>query len=278
MKIEIMQTNPIMKTLWVKLLGASLGLVVFMKAGAATYYVDTANRHPVSPFTSWATAATNIQDAINAAGFTSNTIWVNDGVYKFGGIYSPAYARVATLGKPLTIQSVNGPEVTIIQGQSGWACARLTDGTVLSGFTLKNSTNYFVGFSGGVFCSSINCLNLVNATNVLELDNISTNNAGSYKVVVTNAAGTVTSAVATLYLLVNGALTPPQIWLLNHDPVNGDGMMLALQAGRNYRVQSSTDLVQWLDVTNFLSQSSLVVFTNTQFSNLPSQYYRVVTP
>ncbi len=175
MKIEIMQPNPIMKTLWVKLLGASLGLMVFMKAGAATYYVDTANRHPVSPFTSWATAATNIQDAINAAGFTSNTIWVNDGVYKFGGIYSPAYARVATLGKPLTIQSVNGPEVTIIQGQSGWACARLTDGTVLSGFTLKNSTNYFVGFSGGVFCSSINCL----VTNCFITGNFCGGGAGS---------------------------------------------------------------------------------------------------
>ncbi len=121
-------------------------------------------------------------------------------------------------------------------------------------------------------------LNLANPTNVLELDNISTNDAGTYQVVVTNAVGSVTSSVASLYLLVNGSLTPPQLWLLSHDPLNGDSLMVALQAGRNYRLQTSSDLSQWTDVTNFLSESSLIIFTITELTNLPSGFYRMVTP
>jgi len=115
-------------------------------------------------------------------------------------------------------------------------------------------------------------------SNVLELDNVDTNSAGNYTVLITNAAGSVTSSKGNLYILANGSLTPPQLWLLSHDPFNGDGIMIALQSGRNYRVQSSSDFLQWIDVTNFLSQSSLVLFTNTQLTNLPSMFYRVVSP
>jgi hypothetical protein len=130
---------------------------------------------------------------------------------------------------------------------------------------------YFI--SGGM-------TNLVNdgLTNTLELDNISTNNAGNYLVIITNAVGRATSSLAALYTSFDVALTPPQLWLLTHDPINGDGLMIALEAGKNYRVQSSADLSQWQDVTNFLSQSTLVVFTNTLFTNLPALFYRVVSP
>jgi hypothetical protein len=120
--------------------------------------------------------------------------------------------------------------------------------------------------------------NPTSQTNVLELDNISANDVGNYQVVITNAVGSVTSSVVHLLPLSNGSQTPPQLWLLSHDPNGGDGIMIALEAGRNYRVQSSTDLLSWIDFTNFLSPSSLVVFTNSLYSNLPLIYYRVVTP
>jgi len=107
---------------------------------------------------------------------------------------------------------------------------------------------------------------------------VDTNSAGNYSVLITNAVGSVTSSKGNLYILANGSLTAPQLWLLSHDPANGDGIMIALQSGRNYRVQSSSDFLQWIDVTNFLSQSSLVLFTNTQLTNLPSMFYRVVSP
>jgi len=107
---------------------------------------------------------------------------------------------------------------------------------------------------------------------------VDTNSAGNYSVLITNAVGAVSSSVASLYILINGSLTPPQLWLLTHDPINGDGIMMALQAGRNYRVQASTNFLQWFDVTNFLSQSSVMIFTNSELTNLPAAFYRVVTP
>ena len=138
-----------------KLGAASLAVLLCLPhfvAEAATRYVDASPHTPVSPYTSWATAATNIQDAINVAGF-GETILVNDGIYKFGGISS---ARIHSVNKFPVIRSVNGPDVTIVRGQSGYMCASLTDGTVLSGFTLMNSTN--TSSTGGVFCATTNCL------------------------------------------------------------------------------------------------------------------------
>jgi hypothetical protein len=121
-------------------------------------------------------------------------------------------------------------------------------------------------------------LNLANPSNVLELDNISTNDAGSYQLVITNAVGMAASTPAQLYLLVNGSKSAPFLYLISHDLFTGDGIMIALEAGRNYRVQTSPDMMTWTDLTNFLSHASLVTFTNAISPNTSSQFYRVVTP
>lgn len=86
-------------------------------AGATTYYVDINNPNPAPPYTSWATAATNIQDAVNAA-VNGNLIMVNPGVYQSGGETVNGYNltnRVAITG-PLIVESTEGPTNTIIQG------------------------------------------------------------------------------------------------------------------------------------------------------------------
>ena len=106
---------------------------------AEVYYVAANSGNPVAPYTSWATAATNIQDALDVAP-PGATIFVTNGIY--------APVRVNT---PLTLRSVNGPDVTVIDGGGAMRCLYLTNDTVMVGFTLTNGVD---GNGGGVYCES----------------------------------------------------------------------------------------------------------------------------
>jgi hypothetical protein len=116
---------------------------------------------PAAPYTNWTTAATNIQVAIDAAA-AGDDILVTNGVYQTGArsVYG-ADNRVA-ITKPVTVRSVNGPEVTIIRGlqtsntngPGAVRCVYLTNAALLSGFTLTNGAtqsdgNYVQQQSGG---------------------------------------------------------------------------------------------------------------------------------
>lgn len=140
-----------------------------LTVSAAVRYVNVNNATPSPPFTSWATAATNIQDAVDVA-VPGDPIIVTNGVYTTGGraVFGTMTNRVA-VDKPLTLQSVNGPKFTIIQGyqvpgttngDGAIRCVYLTNGASLSGFTLTNGATRAVEESlpfrettgGGVHC------------------------------------------------------------------------------------------------------------------------------
>jgi hypothetical protein len=118
---------------------------------------------------------------------------------------------------------------------------------------------------------------VIGTANPLVLNNVTSNNIGNYFVIVSNVVGSVTSSVTTLTVVYNTALTPAQLWFMNHG-LSGDALMIAMEAGKNYRVQSSADLQNWIDVTNFLSTSSLMNFTNSLSTNSSSMFYRVISP
>jgi hypothetical protein len=126
-------------------------------------FVSVSNTAPVSPFTNWVTAATNIQDAIDAAN-AGDFIVVSNGVYNYGGraVYGMATNRVV-VDKAVTVQSVNGAASTIIQGVGsslGIRCAYLTNGAALTGFTLTTGGSRSSGdllleeSGGGIWCES----------------------------------------------------------------------------------------------------------------------------
>ena len=162
-------------------------LLLPLSSFASDRYVNVANPMPLAPYTNWATAATVIQNAIDAAS-TGETVWVTDGVYATGGraMTSTMTNRIA-IDKAIAVRSVNGPSVTHIVGSPapGTAepgpgavrCAWIAAGATLQGFTLTNGFTLTLGdwyadrSGGGAYCNSTealvsNCTFAGNAANM----------------------------------------------------------------------------------------------------------------
>jgi len=119
-----------------------ISLVILILAVTAcpadTHYVSLAGTNNY-PYTNWADAATDITWSVSAAG-ADDTVLVTNGTYFTS---NRMYSAVA-----LTLQSVNGRDVTFINGASHTdSCAILTSSSsAIDGFTI---TNYNVPTSFG---------------------------------------------------------------------------------------------------------------------------------
>lgn len=101
---------------------------------------------PAPPYTNgWGSAATNIQDAIDAAA-AGDIVWVTNGVYDTGGLFYYEATNRVSFTRNLTVQSVNGPTNTIIDGKGVARCVYMNSG-ILIGFTLTNG--YYAGANDG---------------------------------------------------------------------------------------------------------------------------------
>jgi hypothetical protein len=156
---------------------------------AATRYVDVNGAHPAPPYTDWSTAATNIQDAVDVAA-SGDLVLVTNGVYAAGGRrwFDSGTNRV-TLTNAVTLQSVNGPAVTLIVGHrvagTGLAltnaarCVAIGDSAVLSGFTLTNGQAGWGNYPNGGGVAQVRSLSVAGVvTNCVLINNLSTNGAG----------------------------------------------------------------------------------------------------
>jgi PKD repeat protein len=131
-------------------------------------YANLANPSPAFPYTSWTSAASNIQDAIGASDVAGRLVLVTNGVYDTGGVavWGQMTNRIA-LTHGVVVRSVNGPAVTILRGapapsgtngDGAIRCAYVGDGSVLDGFTLTNGHTRASGHTsreqggGGAWC------------------------------------------------------------------------------------------------------------------------------
>jgi hypothetical protein len=151
--------------------------LLISSAEATIHYVDINSTNPVPPYLGWDTAAVTIQDAENVSA-TGDEILVTNGVYQAGGT---ADSRIAIFNASF-VHSVNGPEVTIIQGYQPPAttngagsirCANLGAAT-LAGFTLINGAAQ--GYGGGVYALNIGAV----VSNCIIVGNVAPSGGGVY--------------------------------------------------------------------------------------------------
>jgi hypothetical protein len=153
-------------------LASALFLLVALSAVAVTRYVDLNNPSPTPPYTNWASAATTIQDAIDAAA-AGDLVLVTNGIYQTGGrvVGTSLLTNRVAVTKAITVQSVNGRNFTTVRGHvppppgtgdTAVRCAYLTNGAAVIGFTLtggatrSNTDGSPEGIAGGVWCVSTN--------------------------------------------------------------------------------------------------------------------------
>jgi hypothetical protein len=125
------------------------------------YYVDAANPAPQAPYTNWAKAATSIQSAIGAGTTPGRLVLVTNGLYQGTGVaVNGSILNLIALTNAVLVQSVNGPESTIIQSSGNRRCAWAGSNSFLSGFTLTGGLTLSTGdvltdqSGGGIWCEA----------------------------------------------------------------------------------------------------------------------------
>jgi hypothetical protein len=146
-------------------------------------YVDSTSTNATAPYTSWATAAVNIQDAVNAAG-ANETIWIAEGTYTLptnhvvnGG------TNVVYIDKPLTLLAVGN---VVIDGEGAYrgvcvkygftdvfAFATLDGITITNGYASEGGAIWYdsgSNYKGAMQAKLLNCL---------LVDNVAATNGGA---------------------------------------------------------------------------------------------------
>lgn len=144
-------------------------LVVCGTALATTLYVSPSGSHAY-PFADWATAATNIQDAVDAA-VDGDTVLLADGIYNI--------TSKINVSKSLMIASVNGAEHVIVDANGNCRVFTLSADSgviILDGLTLTGGyANHAVTLGGAIFAFGNSDIRIANC--IVE-DNGSPGSAG----------------------------------------------------------------------------------------------------
>ena len=82
----------------------------------------------------------------------------------------------------------------------------------------------------------------------------------------------------SLAILATNVPTPPMFVGPFTLTSTGFSFNVALVTNQNYRIQASTNLTTWIDLTNFLATSPTMHFVDPLATNFSRRFYRAVSP
>lgn len=226
--------------------------------------------------------------SVNLGQTASFNVWATGNVQNYQWLFHGAIIPGATTTN-LTIpnvQSVNLGEYSVIVmnkvGPTESAAAILSTNTPPSIITqpqgltaLRGSAVIFTVDAGGsdplTYQWLFNTATMAGQTNAeLTLSAVAYTNAGSYTVLITNAAGNMTSAPAVLIVRPPAAPSLHSFALgLNYFQFNLSG-----ETNGNYTIQSSTNLINWTTLTNFTLTNGTFQFMDSRTNR--AEFYRAI--
>lgn len=205
----------------------------------------------------WFFNGTNVlTGATNATLTVTNAQPSDAGLYSLvvtnlAGAVTSAVARLTVIVTPAIVE--NPTTQTVVAGGNASFNVLASGSGPLSYQWFFNWTNVLAGATA----------------ETLSLTNVQPADAGGYSVLVTNLAGTVTSAVARLRVLVVPRLVARA--------ANGS-IELGLDCGDggSYLIQASTNLVDWRSIAQIAATSGSMSFTDTNAPSFDRRFYRAL--
>jgi hypothetical protein len=105
----------------------------------------------------------------------------------------------------------------------------------------------------------------------LTLNNVSTNNAGNYRVVITGTSGSITSSVGNLLVATSPVILGPKSLSNGHFQFSFN-----TANGGDYEVQYATNLTQWFPLANLAGTGVPITEVDTNATGSKQRFYRII--
>jgi hypothetical protein len=200
----------------------------------------------------------------NAAAYTISSVTINDvGNYQLvaSNAGGSATSVVATLTVSVPPSFTSQPQSLTRRVDESATLSSQATGTAPLSFQWRKEGSPLAGATNATFTIS----------------GVQGTDAGGYSVVVTNAAGSVTSTNANLVVDLSATLSP-RLTAVSWDRTNGFKQKADVQAGRAYRLQYSTNLPAWFDQTNFVAPEATMDLWDKASTDATRRFYRIVSP
>jgi hypothetical protein len=226
----------------------------------------------------WQKNDSNLTDGGNVSGSTNATLILTDVQAADAAGYTVVIANAigsVTSSTAVLVVTNKPPEITVQPAnQTAWVGSSVTFAVTATG-TPPLSYQWYVEY--------VDVTNLVDGmtTNVLTISNVQTNDSGSYWVIVTNLAGSVTSSKAVLTVML-----PPSFGNIHAESGVSGSFILSGTGGFSngtYYVLTSSNLLvpltNWTIITtDRFDSTGGFTFTNPAPTNTPQQFYLLQLP